>query len=348
MPHRLAEDAGTLLSGRGFPCWGYGRGVPVMNIPILIVTIVFGVLMIGAAVAAVVVAVAGNRGLRRSDRADMADVDPAHKVVSSKETTDADTGETVRVVATADGMTTVTRTTADGRTTATRTRADLPEGSLKGLAQSVGAEYLQHMGSNTLYWRMMETKDRSSRAGSSLMPEMKNGGSAGITGFIGNSDELARTAAAHRIWLPGVLDRIGHFGTRMIDDYMRGGTAYGTLSAYTFRRDRDQFEAASLTAEDAYAFVYDICRFGRFGSSGMPADSGAAADSGIPQWREDMAALATAAEATGEQDIDQSDVEDDFGNAHHLIIIKSRMSLSYATDIMLYRSFARCVSRVPR
>ena len=268
--------------------------------------------------------------------------------MSSKETTDADTGEMMRVVATADGMTTVTRTTADGRTTETRTRADLPEGSLKELAQSVGAEYLQHMGSNALYWRMKEMEDRSSRAGSSLMPEMENGGFAGIAGFIGNSDELARTAAAHRIWLPGALDRIGHFGTHMIDDYMRGGTAYGTLSAYTFRRDRDQFEAASLTAEDAYAFVYDMCRFGRFGSSGIPAEPGMVDDSEIPQWREDMAALATAAEATGEQDIDQSDVEDDFGNAHHLIIIKSRMSLSYATDIMLYRAFARCVSRVPR
>ncbi|KAA8818573.1 hypothetical protein CSQ85_08765 [Bifidobacterium rousetti] len=328
-----------------------------MNIPILLVTIVFGVLVIVAAVAAVVVAVAGNRRLRRSDRragrADAADDDPARKVVFSKETTDADTGETVLTVVTADGMTTVTRTTADGRTTEMHTRADLPEGSLEGLARSVGAEYLQHMGSNALYWRMKEMKDRSDDAGSSRVLEMENGGVAGfgfagITGFIGNDDELARTAAAHRIWLPGALDRIGHFGTRMIDDYMRGGTAYGTLSAYTFRRDRDQFEAASLTAEDAYAFVYDMCRFGRFGSSGIPAEPGMVDDSEIPQWREDMAALAKAAEATGEQDIDRSDVQDDFGNAHHLIIIKAEMSLSYATYIALYRAFARCVSRVPR
>lgn len=219
------------------------------------------------------------------------------KVASRTSSRDGDTGIATTVVTLKDGTTTVTCTMPDGSSTSTTTAGGLGAGSLQELAASAQAEYLSRLGSYTLGPGAHEDSRR----------EM----------FDGQwRDKLDRAANNYNVYLPSGFRQFDLCVNRAIDDYMRVGRPYGTLSAYTYRYSERTTSSFNPTP---CAFVFDMCSFG----------------TPVPQWDADMAALRQAVASNGERDV----TERDDGN-HHIILADG--SVGDATRNILYRAFSQC------
>lgn len=185
----------------------------------------------------------------------------------------------------------------DGSSTSTTTAGGLGAGALQELAASVQAEYLSRLGSYTLGPGAHEDSRREI--------------------FDGQwRDKLDRAANNYNVYLPSGFRQFDFCVSRAIDDYMRVGRPYGTLSAYTYRYSERTTSSFNPTP---CAFVFDMCSFG----------------TPVPQWDADMAALRPAVTSTGERDV----TERDDGN-HHIILVDG--SVGDATRNTLYRAFAQC------
>lgn len=220
------------------------------------------------------------------------------KVRSTSTTQQQSTGITTTIVTFQDGTTMVLHTDADGTTTFTTNNPGVFDSTtIRDLAQSVGAEYHSRLSTHTYGPKAHDDTRREDPDGRFR-------------------DDLDRAARTYNIYLPDDLRQF-HFGVnRAIEDYVRVGRPYGTLSAFTYR-----YSKALESAQNNHlrAFVFDLCFF----------------DTPVPQWDTDIAALRQAIQEIGEPNVEEHDRGD-----HHCFLVDD-ISLD-ASMMMLYRAFAMC------
>ncbi|PJM72326.1 hypothetical protein CS006_10605 [Bifidobacterium primatium] len=220
------------------------------------------------------------------------------KVKSSSSTQDLSTGETITTLTFQDGTIIVTRTTADGTSNTTTSRGTLDPDAIRRLAQSVRAEYLSRLGRHSYGSDAHEDTRRPTFDGT-------------------YRDALDQAAHSHNVYVPNDLPKFQFGVNRAIDDYMRVGRSYGTLSAYTYQYS-ERLES-SFGNNHPKSFVFDLYCFGTM----------------TPQWNADITSIRDAIHNIGEHSVDERD-----GNGHHIVFVGD--DVSDTSIALLYQAFAAC------
>ncbi|NEG97116.1 hypothetical protein GFD17_10220 [Bifidobacterium sp. SMB2] len=221
------------------------------------------------------------------------------RIKSSSSTQDLATGETITTLTFQDNTIVVTRTMSDGTSSTTTSRGALDSDDIRQLAQSVHAEYIPRMGHHT-YGPSAHTDTRHTTLDGAYR------------------DSLDQAVQSHNVYVPNDLPKFRFGVNRAIDDYVRVGRSYGTLSAYTYQYS-ERLES-SFGNNHPKSFVFDLYCFGTM----------------TPQWNTDIVALRDAIRNIGEHNVDERD-----GNGHHIVFVGD--DVSDTAIVLLYQAFAACV-----